>query len=546
MVETSQDISEDDSEWNSYWENFDYDDDDAGIPLVEELTDDDLLQILDMVDTRLPDGLNYRAYTPNGNFSFGFDEFQLSIKVDLLDILLPVSCRLDHCGLPGSIIDPIWASLRQLAVDEIIKTKGLLTTTTTAHIVLEVLEAAAIHVKDIRCNPHIHDNIATGVVEKDTKQDEKKRWKLDDTKDINAIIHSDKKMDGLDLNSVQGMATHILGKTPAQICDDILPDYRILHCENIIRNDLQNKFLQTQQEMREKLMNEPIADLRKCVPPEFRRYRGGGSAAKEQLVDYLVKPRITFHGTRRENVPSIVQHGFLKAGDVHPVTKKPLPIWNGSVYGQGIYSSPDAWYALLYAEEGRETKSSQLPGLKLLVCATIMGRSAVLGYDDNWYDRNEPYPGAESHVNASQYAYIVFNSAQILPCYVLHLDWAGKGEDDVWDFVSSFSGKPSVKRKNYDMSNYEFAGDKLRKKQALIAKGQKFFAYGFGSHSGKNIVIEDVAEVSDDEEDYGEYQADRQDAKEKSSNFWDWGTLEGETAHDEYAYARKTKVNRKN
>jgi hypothetical protein len=545
MAEDSIALSEDDSEWNLYWENFKIHDTD--IPTIEDLRDDDLLRILDMVDTHLPGELNYRAYTPNGNFSFGFDEFQLSIKVDILDTLLPVSLRLEHCGPPGHIIEPIWASLRQLAVDEIIKTKGLLTVITTGNIVLELLEAAAAHIRDFRLNPSMqYENPTKGVVQRGVDQDEKKLWKIDDTKDINAILHSENPMDGLDLTSVQGMATHILGKTPAQICDDILPNYRILHCENILRNDLQNKFLQTQQDMREKLMNEHISELRKCVPPEFRRYRGSGSAAKEQLVDYLVKPRITFHGTRRENVPSIVQHGFLKAGDVHPVTKKPLPIWNGSVYGQGIYSSPEAWYALLYAEEGRETKSSQLPGLKLLVCATIMGRSAVLDYDDNWFHRNEPYPGSESHVNASQYAYIVFNSAQILPCYVLHLDWAGKDEDDVWDFVSSFSSKPSVKRKNYDMSNYEFAGDKVRKKQALIAKGQKFFAYGFGSHSGKNIVIEDVAEVSDDEEDYGEYQADRQDAKEKSSNFWDWGTLDGETAHDEYAQARKSKVNRRN
>lgn len=106
-----------------------------------------------------------------------------------------------------------------------------------------------------------------------------------------------------------------------------------------------------------------------------------------------------------------------------------------------------------------------------------------------------------------------------------------------------------------------YPGDKARRKQQLIAKGQKFFAYGYGPIQSKDLVIEDVAKVDDDEEDYGEYQATRIDANSTNTSIWDsgWGKceensdelwndfeLEGQTVFDEYANARKTKFNRRN
>ena len=183
-------------------------------------------------------------------------------------------------------------------------------------------------------------------------------------------------------------------------------------------------------------MNLGVDQPRACVAHKYQRSIGGATSEKEGFVEYLTKPHLTFHGTRRALVPSIVQHGFLAPGSLHPVTKQSHSVFNGSVYGRGIYSSPQAWYAMMYGDNDERTTLSELPGCKLLVCATIMGRTAVMAHEDRWHDRTEPFPGADSHVNESQHAYIVFNAAQILPCYVLHLDYAGREQtQDLWDLL---------------------------------------------------------------------------------------------------------------
>lgn len=47
---------------------------------------------------------------------------------------------------------------------------------------------------------------------------------------------------------------------------------------------------------------------------------------------------------------------------------------------------------------------------------------------------------------------------------------------------------------------------KQAKKEALKAAASKWFPYGYGPATGSNFVVEDIGEVSDDEEEYGEFQ----------------------------------------
>jgi len=498
----------------------------------------DAQRVIDIIDANLPANLNYRGCIPKTQFNFGFDELELRITIDLHNLSHPIVTHVENYEIQSrKQIDGIRWSLRESVAREVAGFSKILTVFEAGLIVLRLLEETAGYVQEHRIN-----NLGSS-------KEKARYWDITKTNNVNILLDSRLEMKGVDLESIQGAATELLGKTPAQICDDILPDWRILHCENILRRDLLDKFRQFQQGLREELMGVSLQRLKECVPREYRR-SGDGTASREQLVEYLTKVHTTFHGTRRELVPSIVQHGFLKPGDVHPATKKPLPIYNGSVYGQGIYTSPAADYALLYAEGNEvQTTPSQLPGLKLIVCAVVMGRTACLHWGDNWFDQSEPYPDADSHVNDSLLAYIAFNSAQVLPCYVLHVDWNGKNYDDDQDFATKFiarySGSPSAKRgKPVDESL--FPGQRQRKKMELIAKGQKFFAYGFGPVEGKRLVIEDVAEIDDDEEEYGDYQAVRIDAEPKNTNIWAWGELEGETAHDEYTAARKSRINRRN
>ncbi|KAJ3796024.1 hypothetical protein GGU11DRAFT_171224 [Lentinula aff. detonsa] len=169
-------------------------------------------------------------------------------------------------------------------------------------------------------------------------------------------------------------------------------------------------------------MQLPLTELGKFFPPDQRH--GVRAGHEEDFVECIVKPKLTFHGTRPDLVPSIVQYGFLKPGSTHPGTGIPLPIRNGSTYGRGIYSSPSSAFspALSSGPQCQATKPVCIPGLKLLVCATIMGRHVRMIRTGNWRDQSRPSTGLDSHMANDGREYIVFNNAQILPCYVVHLD----------------------------------------------------------------------------------------------------------------------------
>ena len=541
LIANMEDLADDTSEAESCEEYYEKEAgvDGVGLPNFREAREIEARRVIRLIDANTPSELNYRGYTPSERFTFGFDELELRVTIDLQNSANPISTHVENYELQSRRqIDSIRWSLRDSVASELASCGKPLTIFASALIILRLLEELTGYIQEYRKQFLIGP------------KDKSKYWDITKTNNVNILLDRTLDMKGVDLDSVQGAATELLGKTPAQICTDILPDWRILHCENVLRQDLLNKFRHFQQSLREKLMEETTQHLKDCVPREHQRSRDG-VASKEQLVEYLTHVRTTFHGTRRETVPSIVQHGFLKPGDVHPLTKKTLPIFNGSVYGQGIYTSPDPSYALLYSEgDGIETTPSQLPGLKLLICAVVMGRTACLHWGDNWMDQTEPYPKADSHVNDSLLAYIAFNSAQVLPCYVLHLDWAGTSDDDETDFASEFLARyfkgSLVRRKKAHTEESLMPGDRQRKKQELVAKGQKFFAYGFGPVDGKKLVVEDVAEIDDDEEDYGEYQAARMDTETQNANIWGWGKLVGETDYDEYATARKSRINRRN
>ena len=323
---------------------------------------------------------------------------------------------------------------------------------------------------------------------------------------------------------------------------------RISHVEVIVRNDLTIRFMRKRQQMRDALTEQPLDELRKLTPYEFRStIRGNEESQKQALVDHITKPRLTFHGTESSKIGSIVQHGFLKPGDAHPITGWTLGVRCGSTYGRGIYSSPDPSFSLAYSSmDAAETRPSDLPGLKLIVCATLMGRTAQLNRGDDWRSRSEPYPGADSHAANNSLEYIVFDAAQILPCYVVHLDW---GEDTERRVAAvrerAFQAKQMRRRGVRDgiaddeLPRFVSPGDLQRQKQERMAIGRKFFAYGFGPVSGNKLVIEDVAPVDDDEEDYGDYQAQRYEENREAVSAWDWRPeIEGWTDMDQYVDER--------
>lgn len=207
---------------------------------------------------------------------------------------------------------------------------------------------------------------------------------------------------GVDLTSLKtdDNASALLDKSLEEICAGIPQDFRVLHVERVIRNDHLLGFYQRQQEIRERLDKVPLRTLRSAVDPSTR----SSARTKVEVIEALVEPRMTFHGTTSNVVRGIVQHGFLKPGDVNPATGHKLWQRCGGTYGAGVYSSPNAEFALMYSGQyAAATEPSHFWGLKLLVCAVVMSLPAAMTRSDEWWTQSEPFPGADSHVaNSSE------------------------------------------------------------------------------------------------------------------------------------------------
>ncbi|MCJ1270345.1 hypothetical protein MMC22_010241 [Lobaria immixta] len=377
---------------------------------------------------------------------------------------------------------------------------------------------------------------------------------LDDTETKQStadLTTSDHENTGIDLSTLRGhhSVNFLLGRTPEQICAGIPECFRILHIESVVRGDLHNSFLREQCKIRKQLLNAPLPIIRRSAPTEVRDQLRDRAGEKESLVDHLVNPHLTFHGTRRDLVPSIVRHGFLLPGDPIPFTNQKTVVRCGSTYGRGIYSSPSSEFSLAYSGQGVfATKPNEYNGLKLMVCATVMGISATVGRNDNWRGENTPFPGANSHVSSDQNQYVVFNRAQILPCYVIHLGW---GQDNARFFEDIPTNPnawvnrlqaPTPKKLNPQRLA---PGDRQRAQEALKSKAAKWFPYGYGPATGTSFVIQEVGDVDEDDEDFGDYQKERiskvDDDPQGGDVAWIWDSVpkNGDKRRDEYYDSRR-------
>ncbi|KAI8963799.1 hypothetical protein F5Y11DRAFT_130180 [Daldinia sp. FL1419] len=317
-------------------------------------------------------------------------------------------------------------------------------------------------------------------------------------------------------------AYYFLRQTPQEICSQIPSSYRVLYVEEVIRSDLAGKFFKKQMEIKERLSEYSTITLHGCVPASLHHIK-----RKEVYIDHLVKPTMTFHGTQRQLVPSIVRYGFLKPGQRNPGTNQEHGIRCGSTYGRGIYSSPSADFALSYTGNAcQATKPNEYFGIKLFVCATIMGRTADVYREDNWRDQGRAYPGADSHISNRGLEYIVFNSAQILPIYVIHIDWGRDNYEHFYKLPSNPTGFVPTEKTRHPklLEGVRWPGDVQREKASVFARATKWFPYGYGPSTGSKFVVEEVGEVDEDEEEYGDYQALRgEEIKDKTNlNFWSW------------------------
>ncbi|KAG6841036.1 hypothetical protein C0991_002498 [Blastosporella zonata] len=226
---------------------------------------------------------------------------------------------------------------------------------------------------------------------------------------------------------------------------------KLLHAEVVLRKDLRARFLNMRKRIQQTATRH-ISDRRK----------------KDAAWDEFGKEEIVFHGTPRHNVGSIVRSGFVVPGE-RTVQGEEVEVRCGSTWGK-------------------------------IVCAVIMGRRRVLGAKHRRVAAIEE--DFDSHVSPSKYEYIVFNSAQILPLYVLHL-----GESKHRSNPDNLALRPS---------SMPFEGN-------LTAYARKHLPDGFGAASGHRFLVLEIAPIDDDEELWGDYQhVDSHDEGEFQGERWSY------------------------
>jgi len=81
-------------------------------------------------------------------------------------------------------------------------------------------------------------------------------------------------------------------------------------------------------------------------------------------------------------------------------------------------------YSTYEAGQGGDfTSPKDVPGCRILVCAVLMGMPLQVERARARRVEGLLSEDPQSHTSPDQYEYIVFDSAQIIPCYVLHCDY---------------------------------------------------------------------------------------------------------------------------
>jgi hypothetical protein len=301
----------------------------------------------------------------------------------------------------------------------------------------------------------------------------------------------------------------------------------ILHAELVINSRLVRKFEETQLRLK-------------------NRYGSGRAGEKYSATD------VVFHGTQRRYISNIITRGFVKPGDVMNENGDKLQVRCGSSFGRGIYTSPDPRYSMNYSDVA-DGSDQRIPGQKLIVCAILMGRSIICHRSESLKASSTPQGGYDSHMSPSKFEYIVFNPAQVLPLYVLHVTDGDANLSSVWNRRIA-QGPPAKltdpfdalaeRRKTHiaeiDDSHTDLTLNMQRKIMTKLAK--KHFPFGFGPAQGDRFVVEEIGEVDEDDEEWGEYQEDRHAYQRDGPgvSFEDSTTLEEKGTHgrDEFQNAR--------
>ncbi|KAF4336202.1 hypothetical protein FBEOM_9928 [Fusarium beomiforme] len=462
-----------------------------------------------IIEGHAPDSVtgwsNYQNGSGNDIFYFDFLKLAMELVLSANHQTMVVCQVIDIYGsYPRKLIDPLRAEVRCIMRtalgDESSHVRDFDLQTT----ILQALET--VHGFEINRS-------------KPEKQKHLKGYAANEVSDWNEVIDNPF---GLDVSTIQDTAYSILQKTPEELTAGIPKQWRVIHMESVLRHDLVKRFWNYQKTLQRDLESCRMNLRDRLAPHSKLEGQVRAQLSHESIIKDMITPRVTFHGTVLQSVGSIVRHGFKMPGTVinGGVIASPR---SGIAFDRGIYSSQEAFYAMSYARGQREmTPVGMLPSMRLFVCATIMGRT-YHGRDGRHGPLTEGY---DSHFDGG-FEYIVYNERAILPCYVIHLDLGSEAAKqalkDVQSNPEEFYQLTETKKRPEAKSTAP--GDIQREKEARKAAALKWFPYGFGPATGTRFVIEEVGETSDDEEEYGDWQASKHgysgSSAEQSTSVWD-------------------------
>lgn len=313
---------------------------------------------------------------------------------------------------------------------------------------------------------------------------------------------------GLDLSAIKDDGKHLLGgRSVKDICKQLPDGIRILNIESVFRKDLVAKFLSRQANLKASLLAQGYQALRDSVTKHELR-PGSSKDTLEGLAEFLVKPRATFHGAPRAVISSIVRHGFVIPGEDIGDSGKQNSIRCGASFGVGIYSSPDPVFASEYTPygKGKGLTADQIGGTRLIICAVVMGRKLEVTRQQTRRTKGVHDINADSHISPDGMEYVVFDKAQIIPVYVLHCDRGADKARREFDVLrhQERAKMPSVTAQHRVAILPEGKSSAWAKAKSINeqhkAVAMKYLPFGFGPATGTSFVVEEIGEVSDDED----------------------------------------------
>ncbi|XP_046335597.2 protein mono-ADP-ribosyltransferase PARP14-like [Haliotis rufescens] len=136
------------------------------------------------------------------------------------------------------------------------------------------------------------------------------------------------------------------------------------------------------------------------TPDLVKRFRSAQESLKNSRGEMNAQPILAFHGTDEGNIKKICEKGFLMHGDPGFQMK------SGNKYGSGVYFSEYPDYSMQYIRGST----------KLLLCKVMLGKT----YTISSFSQGSVHPGYDSHTSACGKELVIFDTARILPSYIVH------------------------------------------------------------------------------------------------------------------------------